>query len=45
MELGAGVAAPLVWFSVELVPLVCSLGAGVDDGWGVDAEAAGVLVP
>jgi hypothetical protein len=42
MELGAGVVLPFVWLSLALVPFVCSLGAGVDDGWGVDAEAAGV---
>jgi hypothetical protein len=37
----AGVA--LLWLSVVLVPLVCSLGAGVEDGCGVDVE--GVDVP
>jgi len=42
LGVGAGVALPFVWVSVALVPLVCSLGAGVEDGCGVDAEAAGV---
>jgi hypothetical protein len=41
VDVEAGVA--LVWLSVVLVPFVCSLGTGVDDGCGVDVE--GVIVP
>lgn len=42
VEADADVALPFVWLSAVLLPFVESLGAGVDDGCGVDVEAADV---